>query len=226
MESAVKFIVWLLVIINLGLLAYFNQSRFLPSIPQLKTTEIQPEKIAVLNQTQVEALPKKSKALPPPLILEPAVTTCFEWGIFTGESLSRAQAAIAKLSLQAEMKEETSLEAKRFWVYRLPLKTPEEAQKKTTELKAIGVEDLFVVQEPKWKNAISFGVFEDEQLATNLLNELKAKGVKNVVKSLRNQGKNHASFQFNDLTEDQMLALKKLKPNFPEASLSEVSCRG
>jgi len=224
MKSAVKFLVWVLVIINLGLLAYFNQARFLPSAPQFKAAEIHPEKIVILSQMQVDALPKKSLSLPPPLILEPAVTTCFEWGIFTGESLNRAQTAIAKLALQPEIKEETSQEAKRFWVYRLPLKTAEEAQLKTIELKALGVEDLFVVQDPKWKNAISFGVFADEQLATKLLNELKAKGVKNVVKSLRNQGKNHASFQFNALTDAQVLELKKLKPNFPEASLSQVSC--
>lgn len=225
MHSAVKSFVWLLIVINLGLLAYFNQARFLPSAPQPKMPEIYPEKIAILNQQQVEALPKKNLDLSSPLILEPVVTTCFEWGIFTGESLNRAQAAIEKLALKPEMKEQTSQEAKRFWVYRLPAKTAEEAQQKAQELKALGIEDLFVVQEPKWKNAISFGVFEDEQLATNLLNELKAKGVKNLVKSLRNQGKNNVSFQFNALTDDQVLALKKLKPSFPQASLNEVSCR-
>ena len=84
--------------------------------------------------------------------------------------------------------------------------------------------DIFVVLEPKWRNAISFGVFEDEQLANKLLNELKAKGVKDVVKALRNQGKGHSSLIFNNLAANQITALKQLKSEFPEAALKEVGC--
>jgi hypothetical protein len=122
------------------------------------------------------------------------------------------------------VKEQTSLEAKRFWIYKKPLKSVEAAQAKALELKALGIQDLYIVQDVRWKNAISFGVFEDEQLATNLLNELKAKGVKEVMKALRNQGKGHASLQFNKLTDTEIIELKKLKPAFPEANLKKVDC--
>jgi hypothetical protein len=136
-----------------------------------------------------------------------------------------AQTAVSKLSLQAATIEQTTQDAKRFWVYRPPLKTAQEAQIKAAEFKAMGVQDIFVVQEPKWRNAISFGVFEDEQLATKLMNELKAKGVRDVVKALRNQGKGHFSLLFKNLAEPQVTALKQLKPTFPEAELKEVSCK-
>lgn len=233
-----KKLVWLLVFINVGLLAYFNKDTLLPNAPKATMMAIQPEKISILTQQQVEALPSKGSAqttmvaaiTPPTVEATEAANTastnsaCYEWGVFSAANLNGAQGAISNLSLQATVKEQSSVEAKRFWIYKPPLKSAEAAQAKALELKALGVDELYVVQEAKWKNAISFGVFEDEQLATNLLNELKAKGVKEVVKALRNQGKGHASLQFNKLTDAQVLELKKLKPDFPEAEIKEVAC--
>jgi hypothetical protein len=80
------------------------------------------------------------------------------------------------------------------------------------------------VQEEKWKNAISFGIFEDEQLATKLMQELQAKGVKNLQKSPRSNGKGQHSLLFNTLSEAQIAEINQLKPNFPAAELKEVSC--
>lgn len=218
---------WLLVLINIGLLAYFNLDYIMPNKPQIKLAEINPEKIQVLSQSEIDALPKKQASLPlintPTLQSEPTAA-CFEWGIFSDNNLASAQKALAKLALQATVKEQSSVQPKRFWVYRPPLKTTAEAQKKAAEFKALGVEDLFVVQEEKWKNAISFGIFEDEQLATKLQQELQAKGVKNVEKTLRNQGKAHYSLLLSDLTEENSIELKKLKPNFPAADLKQTSC--
>jgi len=236
-----KKLVGLLVVINIGLLVYFNSDRILPGSPAIKRLEINPEKISVLSQQQIDALPKKSSSLPnakpavavtamttttvPATAAVTAATSCYEWGIFSAPNVAGAQTAVSKLSLQATVNERTIQDAKRFWVYRPPFKTAQEAQVKAAELKALGVQDMFVVQEPKWRNAISFGVFEDEQLATKLMNELKAKGVRDLVKALRNQGKGHFSLLFKNLAEPQVTALKQLKPAFPEAELKEISCK-
>ncbi|MDI1298033.1 SPOR domain-containing protein [Methylotenera sp.] len=240
-----KKLVWLLVLINVGLLVYFNKDVILPSAPKAALLAIHPEKISIVNQQQIDALPKKGTqaTVPPTEPITPPTedttatvnatpapeptptkTACYEWGVFSATNLTGAQAAVSKLSLQPVVKEQSPLDSKRFWVYKAPLKSVEAAQAKALELKALGIQDLYIVQEPRWKNAISFGVFEDEQLATNLLNELKAKGVKEVVKALRNQGKGHASLQFNKLTDTEVIELKKLKPEFPEADLKEVAC--
>lgn len=221
-----KQLFWVLALFNLGLFAYFNAGHILPSKPQAKLAEINPEKIMVLSQAQLEALPKKAvpSLTPLPVQTAPIAASCFEWGIFSDTNIANAQSAISQLALPATLKQQSSQQAKRFWVYRAPLRSAAEAQLKAAELKALGVENLFVVQDAKWKNAISFGIFEDEQLAIKLLNELKAKGVKDVVKALRNQGKGHASLLFSNLTEADVAALKKLKPDFPYANLKEISC--
>ncbi|MSP99113.1 MAG: hypothetical protein EXR38_01145 [Methylotenera sp.] len=109
-------------------------------------------------------------------------------------------------------------------VYKSPRKSAEATQKKALKLKVMGVEDLFVVQGAKWKNAISFGVFEGEQLAANLVKELKAKGIKDIAKAIGNQGKGHASLIFKEVSDEKVAELKKLKAAFPEANLKEVTC--
>lgn len=214
-----------LVLVNVGLLAYFNRDRFMPTVPQAPFSEINPEKIVVLNDQQIAALPKKETSPPiPPAPAENTSKVCMEWGVFSDINLANAQNELSKLSLQSTVKQESSQDAKRFWVYKPPMKSQQEALAKAAELKDLGIDDIFVVQEPKWKNAISFGVFQDEQLATRLLSELKAKGVKDAVKALRNQGKVHSSLLVTGLTEADIASLKKLKPEFPAANLTETSC--
>ena len=225
-----KWLVWLLLLVNAGLLAYFNLDHIVPSAPLAKTVEINPEKINVLSQKEIEALPRKMEEAPvvPALAAEAAiatpVNTCFEWGVFSATGLVGAKYAVNKLALQATVKNQTYQEAKRFWVYKPPLKSASEAQLKAQELQALGVKDLFVIQEARWRNAISFGVFEDEQLANRLVSELKAKGIKDVVKALRNQGKGHSSLLFANLGTSQIAELNQLKSEFPEAALKEVAC--
>ncbi|NOT15174.1 MAG: SPOR domain-containing protein [Methylotenera sp.] len=215
-----KIIFWLLAMINLGLIAYFNMDLILPNAPQNKALEIHPEKIKLLTQDEINALPRKkveqTASTPAPI--------CYEWGMFADNMLENAQKSLAPLSLNAQVKEQNSNQPKRFWVYKPPLKSLAEAQQKAAEIKAKGVDDLFVVQEAQWKNAISFGIFEDEQLATNLLKELQAKGIKNVQKTVRTQGKAHASLLLSNLTETHIAEIKKFKPDFPEAELKQVSC--
>jgi len=218
---------WLLILINLGLLAYFNIGYILPGKPEIKLTEISPDKIQLLSQAEIDALPKKQAAIP--LISSPSLeaqtkTACYEWGMFSDITLAKAQKALAKIAIQATEKEENSDQPKRYWVYRPPTKTTAEAQKIAAELKELGIEDTFVVQEDKWKNAISFGIFGDEQLANKLVLELKAKGVKNVEKTLRTNGKGHHSLIFSTLNQNEITELNKLKPDFPTAELKEVNC--
>jgi hypothetical protein len=233
-----KKMVWVLILINIGLLVYFNKDVILPSAPKAAMLAIHPEKISVLTQQQIDALPKKvnpaTSAAATETVAEAVPTTtpntsvastaCYEWGVFSTTKLVNAQSLVSSLSLQATTKEQSSMEAKRFWIYKPPLKSIEAAQAKALELKALGIKEIYVVQDAKWKNAISFGVFEDERLATNLLNELKGKGVKDVVKAPRNQDIGHVSLEFSNLTEEQVNELKKLKSNFPEAEIKEVAC--
>lgn len=59
-----KHLFWLLVLINAGLLVYFNLDLIFLGKPQAGQAEISPEKIQLLSQTQIDALPNKETTIP------------------------------------------------------------------------------------------------------------------------------------------------------------------
>lgn len=226
-----KWIVWLLVIVNVLLLAYFNLDLSSTAPVAAIHQSLQPEKLKLLTPQEIEALPKKEsevKAIEAvALVPDPVPVTagCYEWGSFSAVNLRRARNVLNKYSLNATVKQQTSQESTRYWVYIPRLRTAALAQAKADELRALGVEDIFVVQEPQWHNAISFGVFKDEQLATKLLEELKGKGVVSAVKAVRNQEKGQASLFISNMTSDTAAEIEKLKPDFPGSELKQATCQ-
>jgi len=66
-----------------------------------------------------------------------------------------------------------------YWVYIPPLANKKEVDTKTSELKKLGIDDFFVVQETGINNrAISLGLFSGKETATAYLETLRGKGVK------------------------------------------------
>ncbi len=229
-----RLLAWLLVLLNVGLLAYFNMDLIAPK-PAAADRSIQPEKLKVLTEKDLEMMPKK--VAPPVVEAAPSKeavamqvtvqgsTSCYKWGNFTKTNLPAAQVVLVRLGLDSVVNQEASAqEDKRFWVYYPPLKTAVLAQQKAAEIKAMGVDELFIVQDSQWRNAISFGLFQDEQLATNLLNELQAKGVKGVTKALHNPGKSLTSLLIKTVSADKALELHKIKPEFVGTELAPAAC--
>ena len=230
----IKQFIFLLALINVGLFSFFNADLILPNAGLVVTNEMSPEKIKILSPQQIQAMPKKTNdlAISAPYAKDNTVNItsstnpifCYEWGVFSQSRITEAQIASAKIALQPLVITPTSLGPKHFWVYKLPLKSAEAARNKVLELKMLGMTDLFVVQDAPLKNAISFGIFEDEKLANHLLSELKAKDIKDVVKVLRYPDKGYTSLLFKELTAEKISELQNLKTNFPEANLTEVNC--
>jgi SPOR domain len=108
-----------------------------------------------------------------------AEKSCMEWGEFSGADLARAEKALAQLKLGDRLAQRTVEYTHGYWVYIAPLKKHANRVKKIQQLKELGVEDYFVVQESgQWMNAISLGVFKTEEAAKNYQAELNRKGVK------------------------------------------------
>jgi mannose/fructose/N-acetylgalactosamine-specific phosphotransferase system component IIB len=136
----------------------------------------------------------------------------------------RAKTALNKLQLNFIEKPQAPTQTQRFWVYLPPLNSVTDAERKTIELKKLGIKDVLVMQDPEWKNAISFGVFLDEQRAITLLKDLKAKGVSNAVQTVQNATENTVSLRLEPLTDAELIAVKKLQAGLAQSTLTEVSC--
>ena len=224
-----KWLVWIFLLINIGLAGYFGFDS-LQKNQSLVRPDVSPNKVSLLDSNALTALPKKAiEAVATPVsvaepVPAPIQASCYEWGIFSKINLSAAKNVLRRFSLSSIEKKQTSQDAQRFWVYIPPLKSAALAQAKAEELRALAIQDIFIVQEPQWRNAISFGVFQDEKLANNLLAELKSKGVNMVTKSLRNQGKEHVSLLLKDVPLSAADALKNMKAEFPGSELISMSC--
>ncbi len=210
--------IWLLILLNVGLLVYFNMDNLAPK-PQVIRTEVNPEKLKLLLDEDFANLTKKEYVAPS------AAKSCYKWGKFTTASLPAAQTVIENLGLSAEVVEESAAnQERRFWVYYPPLATPELAQSKADEIKRLGVDELYIVQDSQWRNAISFGLFSEETLANALLKELRAKGVRNAVKSLRSQGSATSSLLAKDVSSEAAVELYKVRPEFVGTEVRPVPC--
>ena len=168
-----KGLFWLLLLVSLSFFAFMQwggawtcDGKSLQSQPPLN-----PEKIKLLRTP-----------LAPPIVAQSAVQAadaCMEWGEFFGNDLTRATAALDALKLGDRLTQRQVEHISGYWVYIPPLKTRADADKKVAQLKALGVEEYFVVQEAgKWRNAISLGVFKTEDAAQKFLESIKGKGVK------------------------------------------------
>lgn len=213
-----RLLVWFLVLFNVALVAYFNMELLFPK-PKVVHQEVNPEKLKLLMDDDFATLTKK-------VVKTSTLNSCYKWGKFTSSNLAEAQAVVERLGLEADLVQDSSdQQDRRFWVYYPPLPTPEKAKEKAQEIKNLGVDELYIVQGKQWKNAISFGLFSEEPLATKLLRNLKTKGVRNAVKSLRTQDTSNASSLIaKNVTSELAVELYKIRPEFVGTDVVPVPC--
>ncbi|MFW5432226.1 MAG: sporulation protein [Methylophilaceae bacterium] len=211
---------WLLlfVLLNIALLVYFNMDTLVPKA-KIVRQEINPEKLKLLVDKDFESILRKA------VVVSASTTSCYKWGKFTASNLAAAQEVVEKLGLEAELIQESSTKQdNRFWVYYPPLASAEVAVRKAEEIKKLGIDELYIVQGKQWRNAISFGLFSEEPLAVALLKELKSKGVKNAVKSLRKQGVSTGSLLVKAVASPAAVELYKIRPQFVGTEVTPSPC--
>jgi hypothetical protein len=111
----------------------------------------------------------------------PAATAlkCIEWGSFTLADAPRAAKALEPLALGPRLAQRRTEENASWWVYIPSQRTRQGAQRKAAELKALGIDEYFIVQEEgpqRW--ALSLGVFRTEDAAQARLAALRQQGVR------------------------------------------------
>ena len=169
----------LLVLANL---AFFAWSRYgTPDVPSvaLPSRDIEPEKLKIIAPKDLPARVAKKEKPAAVAAAAPPATACVEWGSFTLADAPRAQQALEPLALGERLAQRRTEEAAGWWVFIPPQGSRQGALKKAAELKNLGVEEFFIVQEEgehRW--AVSLGVFRTEEAAQSRLSALRAQGVR------------------------------------------------
>lgn len=160
--------------------AFFAWSRYVaqfePSSDPLPLgRQIEPQKLRLLDPRELG----KAPAAKPALAAAAAGAACLEWGSFTLVDAPRMEKALEPLALGAKLAQRRTEETASWWVFLPPQGNRAAAQKKAAELKALGVQDFFIVQEEganRW--ALSLGVFRTEEAAQTRLAALRNQGVR------------------------------------------------
>lgn len=177
-----------------------------------------------LNAEQIRLVsPESLPPVPPPAAAVPAA--CLEWGSFTSSELPRAAAAIARLDLGGRVATRQLEDNAGYWVYIPPLATQEDAEKKISQLEALGVSDYFLVQDnAKWKNAVSLGIFRTEEAARRFHAALGEKGVRSAVVGKRDQLVKLSLLVVREPDAAVTERMVELKRDFPGTELRATGC--
>jgi hypothetical protein len=125
--------------------------------------------------------PDKLRIVPPskPAAATPLASSgCLEWGSFTLTDYPRAEKALEPLGLGSRLAQRRTAEAAGWWVFVPPQGSRQAALRKAGELKALGVEDYFIVaDEGEFRWALSLGVYRTEEAALARLAALSSMGL-------------------------------------------------
>lgn len=236
---------WLVLVANLLFFGYMQWgSALLRGEDGLQAQPpLNPDKIKLLSvpasavaaapvaASQAAALPSPAaspQAASRPQANAPAVAAngaCMEWGEFSGDDLARATAALAAMKLGSQLAQHEVEYDSGYWVYLPPQGNRAKAERKVAQLKALGVADYFIVQEPgKWQNAVSLGVFKTQAAAQKFLDGIQQKGVKSAVVGERQAKLKFTVFTFSNPDAALTARVVALQKDFPDSELKAAAC--
>ena len=204
----------LLVAANLALFAWFQYYSPVESAadPEPARRQLNPDKIRLLEGKELKSL---ASTRPAPAAAA-APSACLEWGGFAVAEAPKAEQALAPLALGARLAQRRSEETAGWWVFIPPQPNRAAALKKTAELKSLGVDDYFILQdEGKMRWAVSLGIFSSEEAAKSRLETLRARGVRSAQTGERDTQVAKIWFQLRNGDAAQQAALRETVQGFP-----------
>lgn len=221
-----KFVFWTLLCINGVLLAYSQGAlgNFAGNErePARMKNQLNTDKLVLMSAARINAAAASPAAAP----AAPAPPACFEWGDLALADARRFETRLAPLDLgtrlvrrAAAMSDPTS-----HIVFVPPQGSKEAAERKTAELKAMGVTNYFIMNDNspmKW--GISLGVFKSEAAAQTLLASLNKQGVHSARLAARGAQASKLAFQFRSIDATTKSQIDDIAGSF--AALAPRSCK-
>jgi len=227
----VRTVFFLLLAANLGFLAWSYFGGRGSTEAQLMEQQLNPQAITLLGPEQLSALAaERAKQVaarpkpppPPPPQPKVAVAACLELGAFNLGEVARVQQLLEPLALGAKLSQRRAEEIASYWVFMPPQGSRQAANRKSAELKKLGVEDFFVLQEdPKSRFAISLGIFKTEEAAHARLAELRKKGVRTARVAPRETPVQKVYFTVREVPEALASRLNELRQRLPGSELKD-----
>ena len=222
-----KMLVWILLLANVLVATYFLGSGYWPQAASEKVTPMNVDRLSLRSQSAPPAsTPQENQrpAVPTATAIPATEALCLEWRGLNQEEFARVREQLKGLVGEQVMSfTEVPLNTRR-WVIFPPLPSAQSAAAKLSELAAAGVRDAFVVKDGPWKNAISLGLYANEEAAGRRVREVEAKGVLGTrVEVLPRQGTDYY-FVIRSEDPDALKSLSEIRQAYPNSQQSRVAC--
>jgi hypothetical protein len=220
----VRLLFLLLLAANLG---FFAWTRFLappdPAVDrQPLARQLDAQKLRIVGARELARAPSPPSAQPKPAAPAPASLACLEWGSFNPAEATRAAQRLEPLALAARLAQVRGEETASWWVHMPPQGNRAAALRKAAELKQLGVEEYFILQDAgpqRW--ALSLGVFSTEDAAKAHLEALRAKGVRSAIIDRRDTRVPKVWFQVREVDAPLQDRLRAIARDFEGATLHD-----
>lgn len=216
-----KWIALALLALNLAVAGFFVGRSHWPQPATGQNAPMNVDRLSLRSQWRSAPAPTET---PAPPRAAAAAAFCIEWRGLTQDELSQVREQLKSMAGERVMSFiEVPLSTRR-WVIFPPLPSAESAAAKLNELTAAGVQDAFVVKDAPWRNAISLGLYANEDVAGRRVRELEGKGVLGTrVEVMPRQG---TAFYFVIRSEDPdaLKSLSGIKQAYPNSQQSRVAC--
>jgi len=166
----------------------------------------------------------KLKVVPPTAVGAPRTVSlpCLEWGSFPSAETARPEQLLEPLALGPRLAQRRGDETAHWWVYLPPQGSRQAAQRKAEELKKLGVDEYFIMQEEgRFRWSISLGVFRSEEAAKARLETLQARKVRSAEVGQRETQVARIWIQVRDVDSALQAKLKEIAQALPGTELRE-----
>ena len=148
-----------------------------------------PEAVEEKTEKKDDGKTTEKAAAPAPVAEAVAPQACVVFAGLSADQARELTARIAKAGTGFKLSETRSEAPSSWWVHIPAQGSREGADKKAAELRRLGVDDLFIMQDPGPNQfAVSLGLYKSEAAATRLLDALKEKGVRSAQIAARGAG--------------------------------------
>ena len=149
---------------------------------------------------------------------------CTQWGPFSDADRAKAQADLETLKLGRQLSQHQVTVTDAWWVSLGPVPTRAAADRRLTELRALSIDDLSVVDSGNGQFAVSLGIFRTQNAATARVQALAARGVADAHAAPRQQAITQTMLVVRNPSPVVAAKLDELQGKYAGSEISSGTC--
>jgi hypothetical protein len=212
-----KWLTWVLLAANLAAAGVFIGSAYWSQSGSEQTAPMNVDRLSLRSQSGpagTEDAPAASET----------ADLCVEWRGLSQDELPLVREQLKSMAGERVMSFTEVPVDTRQWVLFPPLPSPESAEAKLGELAAAGLKDAFVVKDGIWRNAISLGLYANDEAARRRVREVEDKGVLGTRVEVQPRQGTDFYFVIRSEDPDALKGLGEIKQAYPGSRQSRVAC--